>query len=309
MAQDHVSIVMATRNGAAHLPAQLASLAWQSHRNWSLFVSDDDSTDATRDVLANFSLPRPLRLTRGPCAGTSAANFLSALAHPDLPDGPVALADQDDVWLKGKLARALRRLGSAPGPALYAAESLLCDAGLRPLRRSRAPGAQPGFGNALVQNLFGGHTLVLNSAALALVRQALALLGPDGARGIAYHDWFLYQLVAGAGGRLLLDPLPVALYRQHGGNELGGSGDARAALRRLAMLASGRWGGAMRAQAQALARVETLLTAPARQTLTAYLAAPPAGLHRARALAAAGIGRASRGGQALMQTAALFGRV
>ncbi|PTE13894.1 hypothetical protein C5F44_11260 [Fuscovulum blasticum DSM 2131] len=305
----HVTIVMATRNGARHLPAQLASLARQTHPDWALFVSDDASTDATPAILAGFARRHPLHLVPGPCTGTAAANFLSALGHPDLPAGPVALADQDDVWLPGKLSRALRRLGPDPAPALYAAESLLCDAALRPLRRSRPPRAVPGFGNALAQNLFCGHTLVLNAAALALVRQALALLGPQGARAIPWHDWWIYQLLAGAGARLVLDPLPVALYRQHPGNALGGSGDLRGALRRLALLGSGRWGWAMQAQAQALQQTAALLTPAARRTLDGFLAAPPAGPGRAMALHRAGLHRASASGTAVLLAAAALGRV
>lgn len=63
------------------------------------------------------------------------------------------------------------------GPLLYAAESLLTDAGLRPLRRSSAGRAQPGFPAALCQNLFGGHTVMLNPSAVALLRRAGAPAG------------------------------------------------------------------------------------------------------------------------------------
>ncbi len=106
-----VTIVMATLNGERYLPDQLDSIARQSHRDWRLFVSDDGSTDATRAILSDFARQHPVTVVSGPALGCAAANFLSALCHPDLPAGPVALADQDDVWLDGKLARAFRRLG------------------------------------------------------------------------------------------------------------------------------------------------------------------------------------------------------
>lgn len=299
-----VTIVMATRNGAAHLPEQLESLAAQSHRAWRLFVSDDGSTDETLAILEEFSRRFPVQLVRGPQQG-AAANFLSALCHPDLPPGPVALADQDDVWLEGKLARGLRRITATPGagPLLYAAESMLVDADLNLLRASSANAAKPGFAAALCQNLFGGHTTILNPEALALVRRAGV---PE---GIAYHDWWLYQLVAGAGGRLVLDPRPMARYRQHQANALGGSGGGRGAGRRLAQVLDGTWKQQMLAQARALQRVADLLTPEARHQLAAFLAAPAAGPARALALHRIGLRRSSRAGTALMLAAACLGRI
>jgi hypothetical protein len=299
-----VTIVMATRNGAAHLPEQLASLAAQSHRDWRLFVSDDGSTDATLAILKDFARLHPVQIVAGPQRG-AAANFLSALCHADLPPGTVALADQDDVWLRGKLARGLRRMASAPGtgPLLYAAESLLTDPALRPVRGSSANAARPGFAPSLCQNLFGGHTTMLNAPALALVRRAGV------PADIAYHDWWLYQLIAGAGGRLMLDPHRVALYRQHGGNALGGSGDGRGLLRRMAQGLDGTWGAQMQAQAQALAQVAPLLTPEAQRVLAGFLAAPRAGTGRVRQFRRLGLHRSSRAGTALMLAAAWLGRL
>lgn len=304
----HVTIVMATRNGAAHLRAQLDSIAAQSHRNWSLFVSDDNSTDATHEILAGFGARHPLRLVQGPGRG-AAANFLSALCHPDLPPGTVALADQDDVWLKGKLARGLRRIAAAErragagAPVLYAAESILADHGLTPLSRSRSGRVRPGFAPALAQNLFAGHSMMLNPAALALVRRAGL------PQGVVWHDWWLYQLLAGAGAALVLDPAPAVIWRQHAENTLGGARGAAAGLKRLAMVLSGEWGRTMQAHARALQQNAPLLTAEARATLEGFLTAPASGPARVRQFRRLGIRRSSRTGDLLMLAAAALGRL
>lgn len=303
--RDHppsVTIVMATLNGARHLRQQLQSIAAQGHTSWTLFVSDDGSTDETLPILHDFSRSHPVRIVAGPRRG-AAANFLSALCHPDLPIGHVALADQDDVWLQGKLARGLRRLEPAPygTPALYAAESVLTDAELRPLRTSSAGRAVPGFAPSLCQNLFGGHTMMLNPAALDLVRRA------DWAKGVAYHDWWIYQLIAGAGGYLILDPAPMARYRQHSENVLGGSAGARAMLRRLVLALNGSWGAQMRDQALALSRNAALLTPESRKTLAAFLSAPRFGPRRVAAYRRLGLRRSSASGTALMLAAAAVG--
>lgn len=308
-----VTIVMATRNGATYLPAQLASIAAQSHRNWRLWVSDDGSTDATLSILQNFAASHQVTVVQGPCRGSSARNFLSLLCHPDLPPGIVALADQDDVWLEGKLARALRRMArrartasdgsDGDHPMLYAAESMLVDDRLAPLRFSRAATAQPSFANALVQNLFGGHTTVLNAAALALIRRA----GQQDE--IAFHDWWIYQLIAGAGGTLLLDPAPMALYRQHGRNALGGLNGMGGNAKRISMALRREFARMIEAQAGALWQVSHLLTPEARATLEEFRASPGSGPARVAALRKLGIMRASKAGTAAFMAAAFLGRV
>ena len=300
-----VTILMATRNGARHLPAQLASIAGQSLRNWQLWVSDDGSTDQTRDIVLHFAKDHPVRLMDGPGRG-AAANFLFLLTHPDLPPGPVAFADQDDVWHPGKLARAMTQLASGPPdrPALYAADSVVVDARLRPRGRSLARRVRPGFANALVENVFSGHTMVLNRAAVALARRAGA------PQGIRYHDWWLYQLIAGTGGRLCLDRQAVALYRQHRANVLGPACGPQAAMSRLVSLARGDWGLAMRAHATALRDADAPLLAGTRALLDAYLDGfAPRGAARVGAFVHHDLSRSAHAHTLALRICAFFGRV
>jgi glycosyltransferase involved in cell wall biosynthesis len=252
----HVEILMATRNGADHLAEQLESLVAQTHRHWHLRLSDDGSTDATRTIAAGFVQPdgRPPRILDGPQAGSAAANFLSLLTAPDLPDGiPVALADQDDVWFPDRLERGLAALAAAggTGPLLFCSATSLTDAALRPIGPSRRH-RRFGFRNALVQNVVAGNTMLLNPAAVALVRAA----GPV---NVPHHDWWLYLLVTAAGGRILYDPRPTAFYRQHGGNELGENRSMAARRRRARMVSEGTWTRWVNANLAALRGAEALI--------------------------------------------------
>lgn len=53
---------MASYNGARFIRAQLDSIAQQSVTNWRLVVSDDGSTDGTRQIVADFAGERaPVR--------------------------------------------------------------------------------------------------------------------------------------------------------------------------------------------------------------------------------------------------------
>ena len=48
-----VSVLMAVRNGGAHLEHSIASIARQTFTDWEMVVVDDASDDATPQVLAN----------------------------------------------------------------------------------------------------------------------------------------------------------------------------------------------------------------------------------------------------------------
>lgn len=307
MAAPHITILMATCNGARYLPAQLDSLLSQTHVNWSLMASDDGSLDGTADILRAFGRAYPARvagLFDGPGLGSAAQNFMALLMRPEVPMGLVALADQDDVWLPQKLARAVDHLAATPPnlPAIYASESILTDADLRPLARSHEPTAQPGFRNALVQNLFAGHSTVLNAAALALVQQ----VGTP--QNIAFHDWWLYQLIAGAGGRCLLDPALTVLYRQHGANAFGSAFGVKGVLRRLNHLRRNDYAVWLGIHWQALHAAAPYLTPEARDILRDLVERPLAESRLAQ-MRRLQLHRSTAQGTAALWLAAGLGRV
>lgn len=146
----HVTILLASFQGAAFLGQQLRSIADQTHRNWSLILSDDGSTDGTQDIAARFAASRPagqVRVIDGPSAGAT-QNFLHLLQTA--PEGAIAFCDQDDVWFPDKLARAVDALRPHDGPAHYAARTVICDETLKPLTGSRHFRRPFGFRNALI---------------------------------------------------------------------------------------------------------------------------------------------------------------
>ncbi|KIT15619.1 glycosyltransferase [Jannaschia aquimarina] len=304
-----VTILMATRNGAAHLAAQLASLEAQDHAAWDLWVSDDGSTDETRKIVANFSEAqagrRTVRLVDGPRLGTAAANFLHLMCHPDLPtDRPAALSDQDDVWLADKLSRGLTALERGGPLSLYGARAILTDRDLRQIGSTRQIPAPPSFANALTQNIVPGYTAILSPAALDLVRRAGPL--PD----VPHHDWWLYLLVSGAGGEVIHDPATVALYRQHHTNAMGAPNGLRASVNRARRALSGEYAGWVEANRRALGTVAHLLT-PENRTLLEALNGIEArnGAARLKALRALGLRRQSKLSDVAFGLAALLGRV
>lgn len=305
--QIRITILLATWNGAAHLQEQLESYRAQTHEAWDLWVSDDGSSDATLAILEAFraaeSPRREVRIVAGPRRG-HAANFLSLLCHPELPAGPVALSDQDDVWLPGKLALALAALKNAGPVALYGAQSIHTDQALRRIGGSRPPRGRPCFGNALTQNVVSGHSATLSAGALELVRRAGV---PE---GIPYHDWWLYQLVSGAGGEIVIDTAKVLYYRQHLSNAMGAHQGLSARLVRARQVLGRTYAGWVGANLAALDRVSGLLT-PENRALIETLRAerPHPGLSRLLTFRRLGLHRQTRLTTASLYLAAALGRV
>ena len=60
-----ISVCIATYNGAFTLPAQLASILPQLSEDDEVIVSDDGSTDETKQVVESFQSPL-IRWVKGP---------------------------------------------------------------------------------------------------------------------------------------------------------------------------------------------------------------------------------------------------
>jgi glycosyltransferase involved in cell wall biosynthesis len=287
-----IAILLCTHNGARFLAEQLESIAAQTHQNWTVWASDDGSTDATAAILSQYRSRwggEKLRILAGPGKGSS-ANFLALVCNGEIEADYFSYADQDDIWHPDKLERALAMLAavSAARPALYLSRSCLIDEAGRELGLSRLFTRPPSFKNALVQNIGGGNTMVFNSAA----RSVIAAAGLD--VEVVVHDWWTYMAVSGCGGEVLSDPAPSLKYRQHGANQIGSNIGLSARLFRAGQLLEGRFRAWMDVNLAALARIETRLTAENAQVLRTFRAARAAPLMgRLIGLARSGITRQS----------------
>ncbi len=304
-----VAILLGLFNGALYLPEQLESLARQTHRNWTLHIRDDGSRDDSVGIAHRFAATMPGRdvsVETGAHRGF-ARNFLTLISAAPPDADAAAFCDQDDVWLPGKLEHALSRLAKVPAdrPALYCGRTVLTDRSLVPIGTSPEFTRPPSFRNALVQSIAGGNTMVMNRAALDLVRVAATYRGP-----VPAHDWWCYQIVTGAGGVVIYDPEPQVLYRQHATNAVGANAGTLARLKRLAALSKGQLSRWSEDNLAALGAVAPLLTAENRKTLQAFrdlraFDTP----RRLRKLGQVGLHRQTRSGTAALWMATALGKI
>jgi glycosyltransferase involved in cell wall biosynthesis len=306
VAAAHVTILMGLRDGAAHLGAQLDSIAAQDHAHWTLIASDDGSVDASRAILARAAgRDARLRCVDGPRQGF-AANYLGLLRRLPPAPGWVALADQDDIWLPDRLSRGLAALAGHGDAALYCSRTWIVPPDLGHRRLSAPRPRPPGFANALVQNIAAGNTILLNPAAAALAVAAAAEAGR-----VVAHDWWLYQLVSGAGGAVVHDDRPTILYRQHAGNLIGSNDGWIARARRIGQMLRGDFRDWNSVNLAALQASADRLTPEARRLLDGFARARQmrGALARLRAVRALGLYRQTRASTAALWLAALLGRM
>jgi glycosyltransferase involved in cell wall biosynthesis len=309
-APPRVFIILATYNGAAFLPEQLASIAAQDHPRWILLWRDDGSLDETRAMMHGFTAAQPQGQVEQVVATDAhlgaAGSFMVLLAEAASrmePGDLLAFADQDDVWLPGKLSRAIAAVMACPPerPTLYSARQVLVDAQLRRIALSVPVRPPPGFPACLTQNLATGCTVLMNRAAALLVA---ASTRPAGCQ----HDWWTYIVVTAAGGRFLIDDEAVVLYRQHQGNLVGAPRSmfrrAVAALRRGPAL----FMALLRQNVAALEAQSHILTPEARGELECIRAGLSGGpLRRWRALRRPGLRRQTWAEQVLFRIWFMFG--
>lgn len=262
-----VAVLMAVFEGARFLPEQLSSIQAQSHGNFELWVSRDCGREDVGAVLEEYAPAfgtNRFFVLEGPKKGC-AANFVSLVFNPEIQADYFAYSDQDDIWERDKLSRAIAALEGIPEavPALYGSRSRLIDENGRGLGLSPLHGRPPSFNNALVQNIASGHTMVMNRAARELLRAS-------GVTDVPFHDWWTYLLVTGAGGHVLYDPQPSVRYRQHARNLTGLPVHPRDHFQRIRRLIEGQVRSTNVANIRALNEARPLLAPESRCVLDTY---------------------------------------
>lgn len=172
-----VLVLMATYNGQEHLAEQLDSILSQEGVEVFVRVSDDCSTDNTFRILETYASEHDNIEIIYNSTHQGKTRTIMQLVY----DAPVeefdyiALANQDDIWLSGKLAAGTDHISANTSrPELYYAGSVCIDA------RGRVIGdefdgyevcaSHPGS-LLLVRNWALGCTMLMNGALVKLLRR------------------------------------------------------------------------------------------------------------------------------------------
>jgi rhamnosyltransferase len=230
-----VIVLLATRNGERWLQDQIDSILDQEGVSVRIVALDDDSSDGTRALLEHISQSDD-RLTvlapRGASGGAAANFYRLLLEQPFDDDALVAFADQDDLWVQGKLARHSRMIASEGVDGVSSNVVAFDSRGRTTLIRKDYPQRAYDF---LLESPGPGSTFLMTARLANLAREALSW-DDRLAQRVDYHDWLVYALCRARGWKWHIDGRPSVRYRQHDDNVMGSNVGARSAISRLGLI-------------------------------------------------------------------------
>ncbi|MCH5266979.1 MAG: glycosyltransferase family 2 protein [Lachnospiraceae bacterium] len=217
-----VQILMSTYNGEKYLREQIDSILEQDCEEKGiakvkLLIRDDGSTDNTQHILREYSEKFSGRVEwyQGENKGVI-GSFFDLLQKSEMDADYFGFADQDDFWLSEKIRTGIEHLEqeSSLSPNLYCCRFTPVDEHLQELKSNiHRPPMRPSFGNALVENIVAGCTILMNGTLKDLILVELP-------KYTVMHDWWCY-LTASFYGNVYFDEQSYILYRQHGENAVG----------------------------------------------------------------------------------------
>ena len=197
-----ISVCIATRNGSRYVGEQLSSVLIQLGPSDEVIVSDDASSDNTLQIVEAFNDPR-IRIIRREHSLGIVENFEASLraSKGDL----IFLADQDDVWLPGKVETLSKHLRYND---LVISDCQLVNNSLTPLESTskRKLRQHKGLLRNLIKNSYMGCCMAFNRNVLEK-----ALPFP---KDIPMHDVWI-GLVAEMYFRIAIIPDKLVLHRRH----------------------------------------------------------------------------------------------
>jgi len=105
-----VAVLMTTYNGEKFLKQQLDSILSQTYQNYKLYISDDNSSDSTVQIISKYQNNHPDKIFYKVNQNNIGfvENFENLIAQSD--ENYMALSDQDDIWRSDKLELEMQEM-------------------------------------------------------------------------------------------------------------------------------------------------------------------------------------------------------
>ena len=182
--------------------------------NINIVIRDDGSNDNTINILREYEQKDNIKWYQGSNVGP-AYSFLELLTKQSGYDY-YAFCDQDDVWKKEKMERAVELLEKEnDNPALYFSAVNIVDKELNFIMK-KEPSITNSFEHSFVANPAIGCTLVFNKKLAEIVNQV-----DTSKLNIDMHDAWIYRVAQSIDAKIIYDSNSYIMYRQHGNNVIG----------------------------------------------------------------------------------------
>lgn len=215
-----VDILLATYNGEKYIKEQVESILNQTYENIQIIISDDCSTDKTRQVLKEYENNEKIKIFYQEKNLGYVKNFEFLLKQVE--SNLYMLSDQDDVWKKEKVEKSVEKIESEKLDLVFG-DLEVVDENLNTLYKSynrymhlihKIKKYQKDYRLQYLYNCMTGCTIISRKNWIDKV-----LPFPTNSKYMI-HDYWL-GLVIALNGKVGYIEEPYILYRQHGKNQVG----------------------------------------------------------------------------------------
>ena len=215
-----VDILLATYNGEKYIKEQVESILNQTYENIQIIISDDCSTDNTRQVLKEYENNEKIKVFYQEKNLGYVKNFEFLLKQ--VKSNLYMLSDQDDVWKKEKVEKFVEKIESEKLDLVFG-DLEVVDENLNTLYKSynrymhlihKIKKYQKDYRLQYLYNCMTGCTIISRKN---WIDKVLPL--PTNSKYMI-HDYWL-GLVIALNGKVGYIEEPYILYRQHGKNQVG----------------------------------------------------------------------------------------
>ncbi len=232
-----IAVLLATYNGDKFLKFQLDSIVNQKDVQVDVFISDDNSTDHTLEIIQSYcDQYQNVKLINHSRVGGPASNFYFLINQIDTKKFDyIALADQDDKWPDHRLARAVEQILKHKADA-YSSDVFAVDENEKFLKIIKKSQPQKKW-DYIFETPGPGCSFVLTSTFIHYLQSQLK----DDVLNFPYHDWLIYALARHANYLWIIDDAPNLFYRQHQQNYMGANFGIQSRLKRLNRILFGEY--------------------------------------------------------------------
>lgn len=217
-----IAILLATYNGKQYIGEQIESLINQTFQDWHLYIHDDESSDGTRQILAEYkeTYPDKISIIDGRATGGAKKNFFYLLEQVE--SSMYVFCDQDDVWLPHKIEMEIDAFGKTDIvdiPALVFTDLKIVDANLKIRAESLWKYYHLNTENIrmeslILQNVITGCTMLINR------KMRDMMVSYQEIDNVPMHDKWA-AMIALQFGKVIRVNEQTILYRQHEYNAVG----------------------------------------------------------------------------------------
>ena len=218
--EEKIDILLATYNGEKYVREQIESILNQTYKNIHLIISDDVSTDKTREILKEYEKNENVTIYYQPQNLGYIKNFEFLISKVE--NNIYMLSDQDDVWLPEKIEKTYACLKKENADMVFTDLKVV---------NQKLEELYPSFNDYMLlsrkikkyihtpyvnylYNCVTGCTIMSKKACIQYI-----LPIPKTSKYMIHDCWM--GLMISINGKLVYLPEQTILYRQHGDNQVG----------------------------------------------------------------------------------------